>query len=274
MKPRGESVVWSSSITPSLHAYNRRGYGMEQGFFDLQRIELARDEAYALRNDYTGECIFYEANKDKVRLIQGVQFIQPGLVDLLVTPEMVELAESILGKGVYIHQFRLHYKPAFWGGDYFWHSDFSIWHWQDGIMEPRCVHFVVPLEEMRQENGPLIVSSGTHMFHDETIWDKSKQDGRSIRQERDNFDRLKSGFVTEAQLKLVESLGVQTITGKPGDLGFFDINIMHASVANFSPWGRLSASIAINSMDNKLQDPPNGEPARANWISSRDYNRL
>jgi ectoine hydroxylase len=274
MKLREEAVVHSSKTTPLLHAYERRGYGVEREFFEPHRIELAREEAYALRCNYTGEGIFPEKNVDTTRLICGVQTVHPRLVDLLVTPKLVALAESILGSGVYIHQFRLHYKSAFWGSDFFWHSDFSIWHWQDGMMDPRCVHFSIPLEEMRPENGPLMVSPGTHMFHDETIWDKRKQDGRSIRQERDHPARLKNGFVTEDQLKLVESYGVQTITGKPGDLSFHDVNLLHASGPNFSPWGRLTAFIAINSMDNKLQDPPNGKPARANWVSSREYNKL
>lgn len=274
MKNREQPVIWTEDHSPFLRGYELQGIHTELSYLELGRAAIAHEEAMAIGEVYRGEQAALEANGTNVRLISGAHLLVPDLIDLLITPRMISLAEAVLGTGVYIHQFRLHYKPAFWGGDFFWHSDFTIWHWLDGMMDPRCVHFLVPLDEMRHENGPLLVSPGTHLYHDESLWDKEKQQGRSIRQERDNPKRLQNGFVSNEQLHLVEALGVKPITGRPGDLTFMDVNMMHSSTANFSPWGRLTASIALNSLDNKLQEPPCGKGKRANWVSSRDYNKL
>ncbi|MEE9595430.1 MAG: phytanoyl-CoA dioxygenase family protein [Acidiferrobacterales bacterium] len=275
MRTRDYPVIWTSPVPDGLKKFEENGFDAEPGFYPIQRIEQARDEAYALHDGYTGDGVTYEKNGSKVRLICGVQYVQPRLVDILVTPKLISLAESILGSDVYIHQFRLHYKPAFTGGEFFWHSDYAVWRWGDGMMRDTCVHFAFPLEEMRQENGPLMVSPGTHKFLDDIDWDSTIYDGTGTGPYREGDNNVIGRCrCTDAQLELVARNGVQTVTGKPGDLIYFDTNLMHTSGPNLSPWGRLIAFIAISSIHNKLQDPPTGYPARPNWVASRDYNRL
>lgn len=273
MQNRDQPTVWSEPAPRDLREYPERGYDRTSDFYPIHHIERARDEAYALRDGYRGNEVAYEKDGTTVRLIGGIQYVEPRLVDLLITPKLITLAESILGSAVYLHQFRLHYKPGFMGGDFFWHSDFSIWRWEDGMMDPRCVTFVVPLEEMRYENGPIMVSPRTHLFRDDIDWHRMIRDGRETYREGDK-DVSGRCRCTEEQVKLVETNGATSIIGCPGDVCWFDVNTMHTSAPNLSPWSRLTAFISINSMCNKLQNPLNGKPARPNWISSRDYNQL
>ena len=143
MRIRDYPVVWTSPVPDDLRAFEEHGYDSKPGFYSLERIQDFRNAAYALRDTYRGEAVSYERDGTTVRLIAGAQYVQPSLVDLLVTPKLVSLAESILGTGVYIHQFRLHFKPAFTGGEFFWHSDYSVWRWgrrdDDGYLCALCI---------------------------------------------------------------------------------------------------------------------------------------
>ena len=120
-----------------------------------------------------------------------------------------------------------------------------------------------------------MVSPGTHKFLDDIDWNTVIHDGKGTNPYREG-DKNVIGRCrcTDAQLKLVAKNGVQTITGKPGDLVYFDTNLLHTSGPNLSPWDRPVAFLALNSIDNKLQDPVGGKSARPNWVASRDYTRL
>ena len=277
MRKREVPVVWSLEVPEGLKSYQEKGYQIREAFYDPNEIVLAREKAIELRETLKGgnpgDHLVYEQDNETIRAIYGVQLLQPKLVSILVTPELVELAETILGPGVYIHQCRINYKSANTGDGYFWHSDFTIWRWEDGLMEPRCASFMIPLDEVRPENGPLQVAAGSHLHYDDLGWESEVQDGENkyLEYSRDVSGRCRS---TTDQIAMLESLSIETILGKPGDLFCFDSNILHTSKPNTSPWDRSVVFVVINSMHNKLQDSPNGRPPRSKWGTNREYKKL
>jgi ectoine hydroxylase len=174
---------------------------------------------------------------------------------------------------VYIHQTRLHFKTAFLGKGFDWHTDFGVWRWEDGMMEQRCVTFMIPLDEMRLENSPLHVIPGSHLSCDEFTWESEVQAGENTYRE-DSKTHRGACRVTEDQLSMIRSSTSDTILAKPGDLIYFDANLLHMSEDNISQWDRMTIFIVINSMHNKLQDPPNGRSPRGERVASRDFNKL
>jgi ectoine hydroxylase len=268
MKQRDDPTVWSPIIPRDLISYDENGYQKRKSFYDPQQIKLVREDAYALREERVGKRLVFEKDGITIRGIYDVLDVRPSLRDILITSEVVELAETILGSEVYLHQSVLHYKSAWYGGGFFWHSDFMVWHWEDGLAKPRMFLVMIPLDEISLENGPLVVVPGSHKYYDEflqTEVEKYKEYGRSV-----------SGMenCTQDQLKMLDMLSTDMLTGKPGDIFCLDSNMLHASNPNLSSQDRPAIFLIFNSMDNKPQSPFNGKPPRGEWVSGRSYEPL
>jgi ectoine hydroxylase len=243
MKRRNVPIVWSSETSEELGEYARLGHGKKEAFYDPEKIKEVRKVSESLWT-------------------KGLFELVPSLKDILVTPELVKLAESILGPGVYIHQSKLNYKRANSGGGFFWHSDFTVWNWEDGMPSPRCVLFMIPLDKITWDNGPLAIVAGSHNYYDEFLQDQEdlySDYGRNITE------------CTPDQLGMLDYLPVDTLLGDPGDLFYFDSNALHASEPNLSSKNRLAALVVINSIHNKLKNPLSGEAHRPDFVSNKDH---
>ena len=272
MKQRKEPIVWTAENRGA--EYESNGYQTSPFFYTGETIKQAKAESLALSKEAANlPSTIYEKD-GSLRSLFDIQNLSSYLVNLLVTPDLVGLAEDILGSKVYIHQFHINYKQRFRGGDFFWHSDYTFWHWEDGMVEPRCLSFMVLLDYVYKENGPLMVAPGSHMHYGHTEWFRDDQEPNDAVKHEVVGEPEKNGLATSDQLKMIQSSGIYTFTGGPGDLMIMDANLLHASGPNLSPWDRPAAFICLNSVHNKLQDPPSGRPHRPTYISSQDYTPL
>jgi len=262
MRPRNAPIVWTPEISPELELYVQHGYQKEETFYDLEKIKEVREVSESLWTKCPKENLVFEDDGTTIRSVYGLFEIVPSLKDILVTPKLIELAESILGPGVYIHQSKLNYKNANSGRGFSWHSDFTVWNWEDGMIKPRCVLFLIPLDPISLDNGPLMIAVGSHRYYDDFLWDEEdaySEYGRDIAQ------------CTKDQLSMLSSLPVDTLLGDPGDLFYFDSNALHASEPNLSSKNRLTALVTINSIHNKLKNPLSGEVHRPDFVSNKDH---
>ena len=69
----------------------------------------------------------------------------------------------------------------------------------------------------------------------------------------------------------VRETEIRQITGQPGDVLFFDCNLVHISNHNLSPIPRKSLIIAYNDIDNK---PRSVENPRPDWVVSRVFEEI
>ncbi len=271
MKKRDVPVVWSTNmVSDGLTEYDESGYLKKEAFYDSSRIESVCDEVYALREVVDGESIAYEIGSTTARAIYGFHTLVPELVDVLLPPAAVELAEQILGPDVYISQSRINFKNAHGGGGYFWHSDFTIWNWEDGLVLPRCITFMIPLSKISRVNAPLRVTPGSHLYLDEFSSDCEMQDHEGKYKYSPSRDVSGRCRATAAQMDLGNTLSYDSLEGKPGDLFCFDSNIYHSSDVNYSPRSRPVAFIVINSLHNGVRAPVSGQPPRSECWSSKE----
>ena len=271
---RSSPVIWRKGpIDPRLHAYSENGYYQESAFYRNDEIHAAFIEAISFRENFMGEGIIYERDGKTVRSIFGVQDTNHRLVDLVCTDKLINLAMAVLGSDVYIHQFHINYKQAWIGGGYDWHSDYTYWHWEDGMPHPRCVSMVIPLEKMRYENGPLFVHGGSHLYYGHSEFYRHDELDPDDEIKHDEED---SGGITQDQREIMASdmsrYGgpMHVIWGDPGDLCMMDANLLHMSQPNWSPWDRTCAFLCLNSVENALEDPRCGRPPRPHYITNRD----
>jgi ectoine hydroxylase len=260
--------MWGKKELPGLHYYQKTGHQVERMFFDMDMIEQVSADALVMRNCYTGDGVIYENDEKTVRSIFGVHDANQVIADLLVTDELTELAMSILDSDVYVHQFHINYKQAFVGGGYFWHSDFTYWHWEDGMPDPRCVSMVIPLDYMPFASGPLYVHSGSHMYYGHNEFYRRQHFHPDDEVKHDEHD---DGGATKEQLEMIadDNGRLDVFVGNPGDLFVMDANLLHMSAPNWSPYDRTCAFVCLNSVDNKLGAPRSGRLPRPQYITNR-----
>ena len=263
---RNSPTVWNKKKASEFRFYRETGFHEERMFFDLKVIEEARSDASVLRDCYTGDGIIYENDGWSIRSIFGAHEANSVISDLLITDELIELATNILDSDVYVHQFHINYQQAFTGGGYFWHSDYTYWHWEDGMPHPRCVSMVIPLDYMTHANDPLFVHGGSHMYygHDEFYRDQNFHPDDEVK-----HDEHDSGGATKEQLAELSNGQLDSFVGNPGDLFMMDANLLHMSMPNWSPYDRVCAFVCLNSVDNKLEEPYSGRLPRPQYITNR-----
>jgi len=260
---RNSPTVWVRKNISEFRSYQKTGYYEQRMFFDTDMIERVRVDAMSMRDDFNGDGIIYENDEKTVRSLFGAHEIS-SVINELITEELIELAMSILDSDVYVHQFHINYKQAFVGGGYFWHSDYTYWHWEDGMPHPRCVTMVIPLDYMT--HNPLYVHGESHMHYGHNEFYREQHVHPDDEVKHDEYD---TGGATEEQLGRLTNGRLDTFVGNPGDLFMMDANLLHMSSPNWSPYDRACAFVCLNSVDNQLGAPRSGRLPRPQYITNR-----
>ncbi len=170
---RNEPVVYESAakaVSAVLDQAQRDAY-LENGFllmpelFSAAEVECLYDEMQTMREHFAGqgrEEVIAEPGSGDVRSIFNVHRLNPLFANLVRDPRVLNVARSILGSDVYIHQSRINYKPGFKGKEFYWHSDFETWHSEDGMPAMRALSCSILLTDNDELNGPLMLIPGSH----------------------------------------------------------------------------------------------------------------
>jgi ectoine hydroxylase len=270
--PRQDPVVHSRGDMPGLSqhqlkSYEKNGFIMLKGLFSEAEAAVLLEEANRMCADPAIQArdeAVREPGADQVRSVFRVHRLSPLYERLAADRRLVEVAQQILGDGVYIHQSRVNLKSGYFGKDFYWHSDFETWHVEDGMPRMRAVSCTVLLTENNEFNGPLMLMPGSHMHFvscaGETPADHYRQSLR--KQEVGIADPVALNFLSGRG-------GLQSMKGPPGSVVFFDCNTMHGSSSNISPYPRSNLFMVYNSVENRLKRPRNLEP-RPEFIAARE----
>jgi ectoine hydroxylase len=193
---------------------------------------------------------------------------------------LVEPARQLLGSEVYIHQFKINAKVALEGDRWEWHQDFTYWHKEDDMPQPRVLTAAIFLQDVDDYNGPMLVIPGSHREGMIDLQTRTTYLGKG--QGLDDHDRSASWMPTlTADLKyqinrnilakLLSKSQIYACKGLAGLTMFFHSNLFHASANNLSASDRISIFVSYNSVENKLGDIENPRPA---FIASRDFTPL
>lgn len=277
MKQRGSPVIWNG-VGPlgeeQKAAYAEKGFILLQNVLGPDLIETLRDEVDALKDgDY--ESTIRERDEKTVRSIFDAHNLNPMISNQVVKNDLLlDVAEQILGKGVYVHQCHVNFKKP-GGGEFFWHSDFTFWYWEDGMPEPRAISIFVFLDPARTETGPLCVVSGSHKYITHPEWYRNVDNHNDAVRHDLVANARENGLVDfETLKKLSQDSSIETIWGNPGDVLIMDGNLVHASGPNFGIDERRVLLLILNNMSNKIGVPHSGGHPRPPFISSRTFEPL
>ena len=102
-------------------------------------------------------------------------------------------------------------------------------------------------------------SSQTHVLH------QGKYTRFMVRNTWEYVERIASSGIVII-VPITDENEIVPVVGEPGDVCFFDCNIVHGSNHNFSPVPRRSMIYAYGAMDNQ---PSGVEKPRPDWVVSR-----
>lgn len=272
---RREPVVYSNveaianeSTKSIVHGFERDGYALIEDLFSEEEVSSwdAEIQSLAATEDIKNRAeSFLEPGSTNVRSIFRVHTLSD-LVDRLVRdPRLLDLARTILGSDVYVHQSRANLKPGFRGKEFYWHSDFETWHVEDGMPAMRAISCSVLLTDNDDTNGPLMLMPGSQKYFISCVGETPDN------HYKESLKKQEYGVPDDDSLRfLAKQCGIKTIKAKAGSVVFFDCNTMHGSNSNISPFDRRNLFFVYNSVENSLEEPKYGLSPRPEYVATRE----
>ncbi|MEN3294401.1 MAG: ectoine hydroxylase [Burkholderiales bacterium] len=257
-----------AALTPAQRsAYQEDGFLILPELFAAAEVERLHSEMQVMREGYErkgrDEVIVEPGNLD-VRSIFNVHRLSGLFANLVRDPRVLNVAREVLGSEVYIHQSRINYKPGFKGKEFYWHSDFETWHWEDGMPAMRALSCSILLTGNDEFNGPLMLIPGSHRYFISCVGETPDDHYKRSLKKQDY------GVPDQVLLRyLCDLRGIASCTGKAGSAVFFDCNTMHGSNSNITPYPRSNVFFVYNSVENQLVEPKGGLKPRPEFVATR-----
>lgn len=216
-----------------IRDYEDKGFVVAKGFFDREEVELLRRAA---KEDKQLDQHSYARGDGEGGQVRLSLWNHPGdtIYGMFARCQsIVNSAEKILGGEVYHYHSKMIMKDAKVGGAWAWHQDYGYWY-QNGVLFPLLTSAFIAVDKATKENGCMQVLKGSHLM------------GR--------LDHILTGDQAGADMERVreaeKKLELVYVEMEPGDVLFFDANLLHRSDQNRSDDPRWSMICCYNAARN------------------------
>jgi hypothetical protein len=216
-----------------VRQYREDGFALVRGMFDAAEIELLRRSA---KHDKALDDHSYGKADNEGGVVRLSLWNHPGngICGMFARcRSLVDSAEALLGGEVYHYHSKMIMKEPKVGGAWAWHQDYGYWY-QNGVLFPLLTSASIAVDRATRENGCLQVLKGSHLA------------GR--------VDHVLTGEQAGADLERVNELAKRLelvyVEMEPGDVIFFDANLLHRSDQNRSEHPRWSMICCYNAARN------------------------
>lgn len=245
--------MWS---TQQLNEYQETGFLLMKGLLSSTEVDTLNEQVPALLNGKDDDGMHRAREKSgAVRSVFLAHRHSPVFKELARHSKILGPVQQILKSDVYIWHSKINVKDAFEGAVWLWHQDYGYWI-KDGV-EPRLLSVMVFLDQSTLNNGCFMLAAGSHRWGNLPHYSDTVTTGYN--QWCTEIDTLKKTLREEM---------IHPITGNPGDVLFFDSNLLHGSGHNMSPLPRKSMILVYNDVDNK---PRAVDSPRPDWVVSRQF---
>lgn len=225
--------------------YRADGFAFRPGLLSTTEAAVVVGETERLLGgDRPADRFLLEKDGSTVRTIVNPHLFSDVFDRLIRHPTLLAAAQELLDDDVYVFQLGVNNKASFNGDVWFWHQDYPGYHHDDHIPAPRMVNTLIFLDEVTTLNGPLMVVPGSHRHTPEMPAVSDKGTSYAFRYAD-----------TTTVEHLVSAGGIVAPTGPPGSVIFMNVNTLHGSTANLSPWPRRMITLTYNAMSNKATSP-------------------
>lgn len=228
-----------------LEAYRKNGFVYLDRVFDaddVSAMNAALASIVATCDDDTK--LIRERDAETIRTVVNPHLWSPHFDRLTRHPALLSAVTTLLGEPVYAWQMGINRKAALKGDMWFWHQDYPAYRVDDHIPEPRMVNALIFLDEVTHANGPLMIVPGSHRIDVAPPPDADHGTSYAFR-------------YAEPELieRAVADGGIEIPTGPAGSVILMDVNALHGSGPNLSPWTRGLITLTYNAMSNKATAP-------------------
>ncbi len=213
--------------------YHEDGFVLVRGMFDREEIEALRRSA---KQDKALDDHAFGRADEKGGVVRLSLWNHPGngIYGMFARcRSLVDSAEALLGGEVYHYHSKMIMKEPKVGGAWAWHQDYGYWY-QNGVLFPLLTSAFIAVDRATKDNGCLQVLKGSHHA------------GR--------VEHVLTGDQAGADLERVNELAKRLelvhVEMEPGDVIFFDANLLHRSDQNHSENPRWSMICCYNAARN------------------------
>lgn len=228
-----------------LAEYEENGFVFQPELLSAEEVGvLTADLDEVLASGADEQRVILEADGITPRTVVNPHLYRDAYARLIRHPALLAAVEELLGEQVYAWQMGVNCKAAFAGDVWFWHQDYPAYYEDDHIPEPRMVNALIFLDDVTALNSPLMLVPGSHRYRDEMP--EASDHGTSYAFRYSGVDTIKQ--------QVAES-GIEVPTGAAGSVIFMNVNTLHGSTANLSPWSRRLITLTFNAISNKATSP-------------------
>jgi phytanoyl-CoA hydroxylase len=198
-------LVVPDVIDPAMLA---RAHAVIDGLVQRAAGVTRHDDVFDLESTHTPE-------RPRVRRIKKPHVIDPLFWQLVRSPKLLAIQKQLIGsENLRLHGSKLNMKSPQYGAPVEWHTDWAFYpHTNDDILAVG-----VFLDDMREDNGPLMVMSGTH-------------------REPRTWDHHANGYFCGAIDPAASGLDfarAEAALGPAGSCSFHHVRLVHGSAQNTS----------------------------------------
>jgi phytanoyl-CoA hydroxylase len=208
-------------------AYRRDGFIVVEDVLDADRLAAIRatvarlvagaaaveahDDVYDLEPGHTRAT-------PRVRRIKAPHKVDPVFDAVIRDPNVLAILQALLGPDLRLHGSKLNMKSPEYGSPVEWHQDWAFYpHTNDDLLAVG-----VMLDDMDLENGPLLVTPGSHLG---PVHSHHGEDGRFC------------GAIDPADIR-AEIESAVPLRGRAGAMSFHHVRALHGSAQNVSKRSR------------------------------------
>lgn len=204
-------------------AYRRDGFIVVEDVLDAARLAairatVARLVAGAATVDAHDDVYDLEPGHSRaaprVRRIKAPHKVDPVFDAVIRDPKVIAILQALLGPDLRLHGSKLNMKSPEYGSPVEWHQDWAFYpHSNDDLLAVG-----VMLDDMDLENGPLLVTPGSHLG---PVFSHHGEDGRFC------------GAIDPAEIR-AEIEAAVPLRGRAGAMSFHHVRALHGSAQNTS----------------------------------------
>ncbi|GLV55340.1 hypothetical protein KDH_21870 [Dictyobacter sp. S3.2.2.5] len=207
-------------------------YYRENGYL-LYHHQLFSEEKFARLQAIFEEHLAHKGSKLSDEL-DTPHFRDPRLLDFLLSDEVLDLVEPIIGPDIFLWSSHFICKDPYTGRPTPWHEDSSYWEGRVNNYE-KIITVWLALDRSNDENGCMRVIPGSH------------NNGFS---EYEKVDSATNTF--GSQIKNLDDSRAVSFVLEPGECSLHDSRIMHGANANTSQYRRCGYTMRYMSADTRI----------------------
>jgi len=242
-------------LTSIKSEYEREGWCKTPLRLETSAVESIRHTIDRIAGQQRSEVV-HETGSTAVRAIHGCHLFDELCAALVRLPLLVKLAETLLGRPVYVYQFKVNLKQARQGAAWPWHQDYSFWQAEDGMPTPNALNVAISLDDVHEQNGPLVVIPRSHQLG---RLDVARSEGGGTGRRGDWRAHVSADLTYTVRSDWAEALvqtnGCEPMLGTAGSINVFHPSIVHSSSSNESADRRALLLITYNAVDNAPLNP-------------------